>query len=197
MRQPTEIERQIPRKRRRAAKSCQECRRCKTKCSRVEPCSHCVLLKTPCIYSIYPAESITGTLPNIRDQFPGEITTSRRSRVDFVATPNHQTEAIYDEECPLSSVSSAVEKDKELIRLRTRIQTLEGLLSKSTSVQRVGIPLTPFSSAIGTDDASPLLRDASLVLNKSRLFGRSHWSNSAALEVSCWPRPRKIVGPVH
>ncbi|OTB13198.1 hypothetical protein K445DRAFT_25010 [Daldinia sp. EC12] len=45
-----------PRRRRRPALSCLECRRRKIKCNRNEPCAHCVSAKLRCIYRVYNDE---------------------------------------------------------------------------------------------------------------------------------------------
>ena len=42
-----------PRRRRRPALSCVECRRRKIKCDRISPCAHCVSNKADCIYRAY------------------------------------------------------------------------------------------------------------------------------------------------
>lgn len=42
-----------PRRRRRPALACVDCRRRKIKCDRNNPCAHCVATKTPCIYQPY------------------------------------------------------------------------------------------------------------------------------------------------
>ncbi|KAI0828428.1 hypothetical protein F5Y06DRAFT_290971 [Hypoxylon sp. FL0890] len=49
------MERQ-PRRRRRPALSCLECRRRKIKCNRSEPCAHCVSAKLECTYKVYSDE---------------------------------------------------------------------------------------------------------------------------------------------
>lgn len=46
------MERQ-PRRRRRPALSCLECRRRKIKCDRNDPCAHCVSAKTQCTFTVY------------------------------------------------------------------------------------------------------------------------------------------------
>ena len=51
-----------PRRRRRPALSCLECRRRKIKCDRNDPCAHCVSAKTQCTYKVYSNE------PAIRQQ---------------------------------------------------------------------------------------------------------------------------------
>jgi hypothetical protein len=43
----------IPRRRRRPALSCIECRRRKIKCDRAEPCTHCKASRSQCSYRIY------------------------------------------------------------------------------------------------------------------------------------------------
>ncbi|KAI1470474.1 uncharacterized protein F4812DRAFT_267491 [Daldinia caldariorum] len=47
-----------PRRRRRPALSCIECRRRKIKCNRTEPCRHCVSAKLKCIYKVYNDEPV-------------------------------------------------------------------------------------------------------------------------------------------
>ncbi|KAF2268926.1 hypothetical protein CC78DRAFT_454231 [Lojkania enalia] len=78
-----------PRKRRRPALSCIECRRRKVKCDRTDPCTHCVVSKVECNYRIYndglhtqqhpqqntswastPSESTNAPSPKVRPQQP-------------------------------------------------------------------------------------------------------------------------------
>ena len=52
------MEQGLPRKRRRPALSCVECRRRKIKCDRHEPCVHCVSVKLRCTYKAYDDQRI-------------------------------------------------------------------------------------------------------------------------------------------
>ncbi|KAI1412223.1 hypothetical protein F5Y13DRAFT_180292 [Hypoxylon sp. FL1857] len=56
------MERQ-PRRRRRPALSCLECRRRKIKCNRNEPCAHCVSAKLQCTYKLYGDEPVLRQQP--------------------------------------------------------------------------------------------------------------------------------------
>ena len=121
---------QTQRKRRRTPKSCHECRRCKTRCDRNEPCSHCLLSKTPCVYSARPTQGNAAL----------EIATRSASAADSGTPPTTST-------------------SPEVLR-------------------------TPAPSTVPGHHGAPHLLGERLGLNKSRLFGQSHWTNTAALEVS-------------
>lgn len=54
-----------PRRRRRPALSCLECRRRKIKCDRLDPCSHCTATRSDCLYRRYHSNSPTG-IPRLR-----------------------------------------------------------------------------------------------------------------------------------
>ncbi|KAI1457528.1 hypothetical protein F4805DRAFT_172109 [Annulohypoxylon moriforme] len=54
---PSPMRRQ-PRRRRRPALSCLECRRRKIKCNRDEPCAHCISSKLQCTYKVYSDEPV-------------------------------------------------------------------------------------------------------------------------------------------
>ncbi|KAI0900221.1 fungal-specific transcription factor domain-containing protein [Annulohypoxylon nitens] len=71
---PISIQRQ-PRRRRRPALSCLECRRRKIKCNRNEPCAHCVSSKLQCTYKVYsddPATSPQSRQGYSRDTAPSK-----------------------------------------------------------------------------------------------------------------------------
>lgn len=48
---------QLPRRRRRPALACLDCRRRKIKCDRNDPCAHCVSTKTQCTYMVLRNEN--------------------------------------------------------------------------------------------------------------------------------------------
>lgn len=57
-----------PRRRRRIARSCVQCRRRKIKCDRKDPCTHCVVTQLRCIYKGYGDQP--ASLPQDRDEIP-------------------------------------------------------------------------------------------------------------------------------
>ena len=90
---------------------------------------------------------------------------------------------------PLSThpSSSALNKEDALSELNRRVRTLEQLLSMYAPSRAIAKPrdLGP-PSISGFRDVSHPAQDRRVVLNKSRLFGQTHWTN-AAHEVSLAP----------
>lgn len=192
---PAERAVEAPRKRRRSARSCQECRRRKVKCDRKEPCNHCILSKNHCIYGL---ESAWSVLPLERRNLPSFSPASNITAAHSSETANNQditasgqievqqqfqrpeSGQIYENEVailPTNTGPSALNEVSELSDIVRRVRSLEQqLLSNKTSS-----PSSERKELLSTSlpkDTSHT-QDKRLFLNKSRLYGRSHWSSGA------------------
>jgi hypothetical protein len=168
---------QIPRKRRRTPRSCQECRRCRTKCDRNQPCSHCVLARTPCVYSGHPARGNNTTRGSVSSQQP-------TPPAGGFATAHDKNSRELGVAALATSSDLASEKEEELASLKRRVGILEELLTKPPPSANSEVLRTPSSIVPESAVACQTLQEGTLALNKCRLFGPSHWTNSTALEVS-------------
>lgn len=158
-----------PRKRRRSAPSCRECRRRKVKCNRLEPCSHCILSNKPCHYG-------RGTSP------VGQTPQGRGSAGHFVHGSRCVPEVSASGVVLPQSFASATEPNSTM-----EADGLNGSAQGTQlNIQSSGGSFT--SSGQGaTNETNPGIsgvpsQEGAIALNKSRLFGRSHWSN-ATIEV--------------
>lgn len=192
-----------PRRRRRPARSCEECRRRKVRCDRKQPCCHCSLTQTACLYrndSIQVLAPITAShsekstdlsaltplrTPETYSRSIGGISIQPKSGPSSLSTlsSTHGTTSIEEQQ---SSADSFLRKEAELNELKRRVASLEFLLGKDTpGTTKANRPSTPATSGTPDQpDVAQLPENKWLVLNKSRLFGRSHWTHTSALEVS-------------
>ncbi|KAI1258496.1 hypothetical protein F5Y18DRAFT_413410 [Xylariaceae sp. FL1019] len=178
------------RSRRRLPRSCVECRRRKIRCDRNDPCSHCVLTKCSCLYIARRASTTSTTNFSQPENVAGRLTQAQRG-----TQPDPQGHSPYqdssstlvsptaDEASLQQSAPSTVQasngersKDDDIRELTSRIQSLERLLSQRDAGSAEGPAPTPLPSHAQGDGSKP--SDAPLVLNKSRLFGQTHWSSS-------------------
>ncbi len=166
-----------PRKRRRPAPSCQECKRRKVKCDRSEPCGHCILSKKQCHYSGHydhgsskPSriDIANGRAPTPVSQVSNGLHRSRAPTVPVIpslpdlpyATPPQPSVSATG---PSPAASEATHPS--------------GGITSATTTTNPGL----HHIAAGPQD-DDRYRDGRISLNKSRLFGQSHWTN-ATLEV--------------
>ncbi|KIX06048.1 uncharacterized protein Z518_04022 [Rhinocladiella mackenziei CBS 650.93] len=180
--------RAVPRKRRRPARSCVECRRRKVKCDRNDPCNHCIAAKGKCVYIVYPGQTAsaphgdaistwvsappTGTPETGEDgstRLPGD-TNSYLPEKSSVPTQKSCPSTDNDGENLSSKQHLAFGRDKEpdfhgLIR---RVQALEQRFSSHAPDRPPGYDLAAHSA----------LQDGRTTLNKTRVFGQSHWINA-------------------
>ncbi|KAI1209549.1 uncharacterized protein F4807DRAFT_96887 [Annulohypoxylon truncatum] len=77
-----------PRRRRRPALSCLECRRRKIKCNRNEPCAHCISSKLQCTYKVYSDDSVASPLP--RQDYSRGSTSSKTANAPSPLTQTRQ-----------------------------------------------------------------------------------------------------------
>ncbi|KUJ24541.1 uncharacterized protein LY89DRAFT_713366 [Mollisia scopiformis] len=190
------MERQ-PRRRRRPALACLDCKRRKIKCDRNNPCGHCISTRSQCTYAIWskenesvvrhppPQSSGSTTTPSVYASSPtaqylgiGTNLTSTDS-----ASLEHQSwsgilEAARQNDIqdnPGSNNTSSLEvtnDEPDLWSLLQRIQKLKSS-SPSSSIHEL--------SENGRDILARQagLHDSQIVLNKTRMMGWSHWMGIA------------------
>ncbi|KAM3066363.1 hypothetical protein ACMFMG_003128 [Clarireedia jacksonii] len=173
-----------PRKRRRPALSCVQCRRRKIKCDRNMPCGQCTSSKTSaCLYASDPPP--TSKKPRSDGQFPatpssiGQESPVNTSSVAHAVDNNDATaRPIWGERQPLVEEATPIRgqpatysqypdrSDQPTVQaLLERVHKLERMLSQSDHVNPSLLPLVK----------TPGLRGA---ISKTRYFGLSHWVNS-------------------
>lgn len=189
------MERQ-PRRRRRPALSCLECRRRKIKCDRNDPCAHCVSAKTYCTYkscdpgpivqqqlqrhiSQRPTQDLSDSVATSPAQAPRISVT--RPPTENVHLPSRTQAATAEQENTTDSNSPSLNcpQDGE--------PQLWSLLQRGQKPEE-----TPASSPIHglTETGRHILaqrtglRDSQIILNKTRILGWSHWMGTAP-EVQC------------
>ena len=160
-----------PRKRRRPALSCAECRRRKIKCDRNVPCSQCTLSKSPtCTYSGDSPRNIAGHFPGpIRSLTPssGRNIPSAGSINGFSAGNSPDTISLVTGSQFNVLNSPGVESQSfEQENLVDRVKKLEQLLAQSVARKERAIPNPSLPKASDT------LRGT---VSKTRYYGQSHW----------------------
>jgi Fungal Zn(2)-Cys(6) binuclear cluster domain len=186
---------EAPRRRRRSARSCQECRRRKVKCDRKEPCNHCVLSKNNCVYGLEPARIL---LPLERRNPPcyspvSDITATYGSETahnqDIAASGEIEIQQqfeipgsreIYRNRAailPPNPAHPALNEIPELSDIVHRIRSLERQLPSNYTPSSITGGVEPSSNSYSRDISHT--HDKRLFLNKSRLYGQSHWSSGA------------------
>lgn len=178
----------LPRKRRRPAKSCEQCRRRKIRCDQNLPCASCIRTRASlqCSYRTESADTSNASA----DTDQGALEPAQSS----VLTPESWSEAVQH---GAQADTIAARQDKTIRDLRRQVQQLQAQLSSSRHHQ----PPTPSDTTTGPSaqfqplhriseasaqfsqapDAcipavTPKLRTAS---DKTKLFGQSHWLHSA------------------
>ncbi|KAI5460192.1 C6 zinc finger domain protein [Mariannaea sp. PMI_226] len=203
-----------PRRRRRPALSCRECRRRKIKCDQKNPCAHCTRHDTQCIYQPFQ-NHVEPTLPVPQDQSHLQvppvrnnndspngptISTVGQSQREQSAPPDSQSATSRSATASTvprastvtsSSCSQVGSHDHNVDELLKRIQKLEELIkSQAHGNTTSSIPLSEAGS-------NPLKRrrqglgshDWQTVLNKPRDLGRGGWTDTAqefAGIIVCW-----------
>ena len=134
-----------PLKRRRPARSCQECRRRKIRCDLNQPCNPCTLSKYPCVYSVNraatqgAAASFT-TTPRLSGRDPSLHVSRPESTVQHSLSPqqpltanaNGREGANLPPHCP-GPVQSSSHIEDELEVLRRQVRALEERLALSSA----------------------------------------------------------------
>jgi hypothetical protein len=190
------MERQ-PKRRRRPALSCIQCRRRKIKCDRTDPCKHCVAAKHHCTYDAYGARPLPGQqqrrerhivqsqasnvpqpcspdslLPSLQSATTVPVTAAAgvsvsTSQVDTELEDIGDTDKVDDTRPPLTGRYN----DPYLRELIERIESLE-----KASYQFSG-QVDP-GSANHILDANTGLQRSHIILNKTRILSSSHWKTT-------------------
>ena len=160
-----------PRKRHRSAPSCQECRRRKVKCDRSEPCGHCVISKKQCHYD----HGLAQASRNLNRRGPVGQGVLGHAPVEQVRVPYATP--------PQASVSATGPSPaSDTSRLKEQAPKVQ--VTAQTSRDIVRSPNFGANTNAVLDNLETGPRNVEIILNKSRLFGQSHWTNST-LEVCC------------
>ncbi|EED13582.1 conserved hypothetical protein [Talaromyces stipitatus ATCC 10500] len=191
----------VTRRRRRSARSCNECRRRKVKCDRQVPCSRCLTTRKHCVYNnevlsgvssgntiptsytvhiagpqVTPQSTVEPALAPSRDDSRAEA-----DGVDTISIPRytHQNMTPGANALPKDISSVSRRHDDHINELETRLRTLEHLLSRNRSSLDVDRTSNSGPSTIRESEyaSNSVLHGTKTTLNKSRLFGRTHWTN--------------------
>lgn len=164
------IAKPLPQRRRRPAHSCVECRRRKIKCNRKNPCNHCTSARKPteCTYTPnLPPRGATSQKRSIsprplRGSYPSPLSASDVATDQVLRPPRAPSHV----ETPISTAPLEDRTRDDLVR---RLHTLETLFSTSHPEHYEAFESTP-----------PLqrLKDGRALLNKTRMYGRSHWTST-------------------
>ena len=181
----------IPRRRRRPALSCIECRRRKIRCDRGQPCQHCVSAKLQCAYRFYrePREHTTiaqqplspsteGTSPV--SLFPQRVTPTRQVndalslQLAYVLTTDQlgSSRPSVNGKNDANTPASSHDEEARIHDLLLRVQRLEDSSASN--------PLRGLSETGRTILARQAgLQNSQVSLNKTRILRWSHWMGTA------------------
>ncbi|KAH7156156.1 hypothetical protein EDB81DRAFT_379195 [Dactylonectria macrodidyma] len=162
------------RRRRRPARSCEQCRRRKIRCNQDQPCAGCVRAREPmqCTYrdgngsdaevlarkASGPADKTTGLMP----VSSGSRTQSEESQSSGRVLASYPRDQIAHRPLP-------VQKNKD-------IPPAPGFESRPANQARTSSPLVLSSSSTSIPPVIPRLRN---VPEKTKLFGQTHWLHTA------------------
>lgn len=196
---------QPTRRRRRPAISCVECRRRKIRCSRGNPCAHCVSVNVQCVYKVYDddpeiihqsqAEIISNTTHNISlTPVPAasQQTGGGASNFDHGDPPirSRLTPAVVSTQTPSSDTNGARTAARGRATtsnrlgdgdspghsdLRNLVKRVQKLEESSASNPIYGLSET--NRDILAQQSG--LQDSHTILNKTRILGWSHWMGTS------------------
>jgi len=172
-----------PRKRRRPAMSCLECRRRKIKCCRNDPCAHCVSTKAQCTFSIYSNEPRPAPLTtplNPSTYAPSSLAlaqhlSTNRATVEhgiYVPALARSEATNTPENNEIRSPNRISEADPDLRDLLRRVQKLE----ESASSNHIH-GLSETRREILARQSG--LQDTQIVLKKTRILRWSDWMGTS------------------
>lgn len=171
-------------RRKRLVHSCEECRRRKIKCDRKEPCCHCVLSRKPCIFKKRVATCHSQKIPvNVwRAKARSFDTPVMVQRIDGCAETT-ETGSLHTHRSRATIVGSLVTEGETVNASTDAIETTHHPSATNQASK------TRISNSVHNDPSNDTVPETSkelrasleldqevLMLNKSRLFGRSHWS---------------------
>ncbi|RAH65075.1 uncharacterized protein BO66DRAFT_475273 [Aspergillus aculeatinus CBS 121060] len=194
-----------PRRRRRPALACRECRRRKIKCDHKTPCAQCRRYGTSCLYTAYsfsshgspfgsapntnaslppppppslPPTTTTTNVPREALQLPGQHFFKIGASASLLAAAPAVPPA---PDAHARSVSSSTD-GPTLHELVHRVQKLEELAVTGTRLTNSATLHVPSDSGIESSRSHPSpagTQEWQSVLNKSRDWGRSRWMGAA------------------
>jgi hypothetical protein len=191
---------QNPRKRRRPPRSCDECRRRKVKCDRKEPCIRCIISKASCIYSaVFAAAAVPQNsshpssflqdlvsaplfVPEIRPSIDHRIARETEPTTSMTAVSSQQGDSYEVRGKGLLTPSSGLApiEQSEAAQLEHRVRNIERLLSVDSQQRLIECDGCQDSEeSISGNGRLRLQQERRIILNKSRLYGDSHWTNGA------------------
>lgn len=174
-----------PKRRRRPALSCIQCRRRKIKCDRSDPCKHCLAAKHCCTYDTYGARSIGEQRRERRglqsqESVPQSVTpdslfpTLRSAEIAGSTSASQAGTELNDGGVPdgldnARPLRSGHRDDPYLRELIERIEKLEKSSNRASDQDR------PSDHVL---DANSGLQRSHIILNKTRLLSSSHWKTA-------------------
>lgn len=178
------------RSRRRLPRSCEECRRRKVKCDRSHPCSHCVMTKCRCLYSSGPHLPLMHPGRQVRQASPlsNYLQKSQAANGGSELSPNSRQRLGSDnsssgfiptatESGPVGLFRSHPPRLSQVMVSETADSTSEPPLPPPPCLQNTSTSVTEPNPVLSSRKNGNGLSSQLLRLHKSRLFGRTHWSN--------------------
>lgn len=154
------------------------------------PCNHCTTTRKHCVFSSGPTSRLIDTSSS---QLNGSLITPRQAEpVPAEACGNADPIHENTRQDPPPEVNESSNnifnvkpgRDDRINELESRLGRLENLLS--CSEPKISVDISRATSLAESGCASnPVLQGAKPILNKSRLFGRTHWTNDVP-EVSVY-----------
>ena len=193
------MERQ-PRRRRRPALSCIECRQRKIKCDRSEPCTNCVRIRVKCAYKIFGDEPIAQQHLQRASSWGPTPSQSVNARSPSAPTEAFVVDRSVTEHADELLDARVLERAKRLQTANTRRRNdtlpangapeggpLQALLERVQLLEE-SLKCNPVHglSETGRDifTRHSRLRDPQITLNKTRILRWSHWMGTAK---EVWP----------
>jgi hypothetical protein len=170
---------ETPRKRRRPPLSCTECRRRKVKCDRKQPCSHCILWLTTCHYVDTPSRPTSSVSSENREVRGSSNRVSNRSaEPDFESTFVSGREILEarPSDVPLTAATSGSHASRQLDHIQNMLDKL--ISGRNLQPDTNSFVPTPPNS-LGARNSRHEYDQPRLQLNKSKLFGSTHWSGAS------------------
>lgn len=172
----------------RPAHTCLECHRRKIKCSRTKPCTNCASSQQECVYSTTSRTTTlkkpdqyrlpqTGTVPARYPSMPGMFVGKIQPERNFQGTAIFSNSAQGEVDVcgsggpgTLQRTVSDPNPNPKVAGLSDRIEDLERVFT-TRALDHAG--------RREIYSAQPMLQDGRAALNKTRIFGSSHWLNIA------------------
>ncbi|QSS57311.1 C6 zinc finger domain-containing protein [Histoplasma capsulatum var. duboisii H88] len=198
----------VPRKRRRPALACDQCRRRKVKCDQKMPCDQCQRSKNLSIHACSYAHihaavgsSSTGPHASLQSQQQSQLSSAPPApiipipqvtqRENCAAYPSPSTANVSgssphvdDQGSDIAGSTRNANRDHQsaatIQALVDRVRLLEKKLSESTSTNSISCFPPPRRGPLEVlDDPQGSPAPASETFSKTRFFGKSHWMNCA------------------